>query len=59
MRVKKRELTNRSFRKNLIKKRNSIKKQIFKRVTNHACTNLNNTVNAREQITADNKSCKR
>jgi hypothetical protein len=59
IRVRKRKLESKSFKKNLIKKRNSIKKQIFKRVTGHASINLNNTASVREQITADDKSCKR
>ena len=59
MKARKRELISKSSRKNLIKKRNSIKKQIFKRVTSHTHTNLNNTANVREQITADDKSCKK
>ena len=59
MKVRKRELTNKNSKKNLIKKRNSIKKWIFKRVTSHVHINLNNTASAREQITADNKSCER
>jgi hypothetical protein len=46
---------NKNFRKSLTKERNSIKKQIFKRVADHAHTNLNNTANVREQITADDK----
>jgi hypothetical protein len=59
IRARKRELTDKSSRKNLIKKRNSIRKQIFKRVTSYTHTNLNNTANVREQITADDKSYKR
>jgi hypothetical protein len=57
--VRKRKLTNKSFKKNLIKKKNFIKKQIFKKVTNHTHTNLNNTANVRKQITADNESYKK
>jgi hypothetical protein len=59
IKVRKRKLISKSFRENSIKGKNFIKKQIFKKVTSHACTNLNNTANIREQITADNKLCKR
>ena len=59
MKARKRELTNKSFKKNLIKKKNFIKNQIFRKVTNHAYINPNNTANVREQITADDKSCKK
>jgi hypothetical protein len=59
IKARERELTNKSSRKNLVKERNSIKKGIFKRVTSHAHINLNNTASTREQMTADDKSCKR
>jgi hypothetical protein len=57
--ARKKKLTSKNSKKNLIKKRNSIKKQIFRRATSHACINLNNTASVREQMTADDKSYKR
>jgi hypothetical protein len=47
-RARKRKLVSKSFKKNLIKERNSIKRQIFKKVTGYVSINLNNTASARE-----------